>query len=43
VIVLGNNIEQTASAHNLNAYNEAVIKLAKAKHKQTSLALLKHL
>jgi hypothetical protein len=43
VIVLGNNIEQTTSAYYLNAYNEVLIKLAQAKHKQTSLALLKHL
>ncbi len=41
MIVLGNNIEQTASAYNLNAYIEVLIKLAKANHKQLSLALFK--
>jgi len=41
--LLGNNIEQTANTYKLNDRNKALIKLAKAKLKQLSLSLLKHL
>jgi hypothetical protein len=41
--ILGNDIDQTANAYNLNTYNESLIKTSKAKLKRLRLALLKHL
>jgi hypothetical protein len=36
-------LNKTANAYNLNACNEALIKISKAKLKQLILTLLKHL